>query len=61
MSDMAYKIMKNLIKKGKQSKEELTKKANVYYGAGQLTASQYMEIIELIGVDVAVNETDVSE
>lgn len=45
---MAYKLMKILIKNPKKTKEELTKIANVYYAAGQLTAEEYSEIIELI-------------
>lgn len=45
---MAYKLMMALIKKGKTSKEELTKKANVYYAAGQLSDDEYAEIMEII-------------
>jgi hypothetical protein len=45
---MAYKLMKTLINRGKTSKDELTKKANVYYAAGQLTDDQYEELMDLI-------------
>lgn len=44
---MAYNLMKALIRK-KKSKDELTKKANVYYAAGQLYDEEYTEIMELI-------------
>lgn len=43
-----YNLMMNVIKRGKLSKEELTKKANVFYMAGQLTDEEYMEIMQLI-------------
>ena len=45
---MAYKLMKILIKNQKKTKEQLAKMANVYYAAGQLTAEEYSEIMELI-------------
>jgi predicted transcriptional regulator len=45
---MAYKLMKTLIKRPNADKEVLTKKANVYYAAGQLTDEQYQEIMDLI-------------
>lgn len=45
---MAYKLLKSQIQKRRMSKEELTKKANVYYMAGQLTDNEYTEIMELI-------------
>jgi hypothetical protein len=40
--------MKTLINRGTQSKETLTKKANVYYAANQLNDEQYEEIMNLI-------------
>lgn len=43
-----YNLMMNVIKRGKLSKEELTKKANVFYVAGQLTDEEYTEIMQLI-------------
>lgn len=45
---MAYNLLKALIKKGTQSAAALTKKANVYFAAGQLTDEEYTEIVELI-------------
>ena len=45
---MAYNLMKILIKGGKKSAAELTKKANVYYAAGQLSDEEYTEIMALI-------------
>ena len=42
---MVYNLMLSLIKAKRKSKEELTKKANVFYAAGQLTDEQYTEII----------------
>lgn len=44
----AYKLMKKAIERGSQSKEELTKKANTFYMAGQLTEAEYNELIGLI-------------
>lgn len=44
---MACNLMKALIRK-KKSKDELTKKANVYYAAEQLSDEEYTEIMELI-------------
>lgn len=46
---MAYNLMKLLIKGGKKTTEELTKKANVYYAAGQLTDDEYTEVMYAIG------------
>lgn len=45
---MAYKLMKILIKNSKKTKEQLTKMANVYYAAGQLTDEEYTEVMGLI-------------
>lgn len=45
---MGYNLLKSLIKRGKKSKAELTRLANVYVAAGQLTEEEYMEIMELI-------------
>lgn len=45
---MAYNLMMSLIKRGKQTKAQLTKKANVYVAAGQLDDEEYLEIMELI-------------
>ena len=45
---MGYSLLKSLIKRGKKSKAELTRLANVYVAAGQLTEDEYMEIMELI-------------
>lgn len=45
---MGYNLMKALIKQGKKTKAQLTKFANVYFAAGQLTEDEYMEIMELI-------------
>ena len=44
----AYKLMMNVIRRGKLSKEELTKKANVFYVASQLTDEEYTEIMAKI-------------
>lgn len=46
---MPYRIMKSLISQGSRTKEDLLRKANVYYGAEQLTEEQYTEVIALIG------------
>lgn len=43
-----YNLMMNVIKRGKLSKEELTKKANVFYVASQLTDEEYTEIMAKI-------------
>lgn len=45
---MAYNLLKSQIKRGKMSKAELVKKANVFYMAGQLSDDEYTEIISLI-------------
>lgn len=45
---MAYNLMKALIKKGKKTPAQLTKMANVYFAADQLTEEEYAEIIEMI-------------
>lgn len=45
---MAYNLMLSLIKKGKKTKAQLTKMANVYVAAGQLTEEEYMEVMERI-------------
>ena len=45
---MGYGLLKSLIKRGKKSKAELTRLANVYVAAGQLTEDEYMEVMELI-------------
>lgn len=45
---MAYNLMLSLIKRGKKTKAQLTKMANVYVAAGQLTEEEYMEVMELI-------------
>lgn len=44
---MAYKLMKALINMRKPV-EELTRKCNVYYAAGQLTDDQYAELMGII-------------
>lgn len=43
-----YRLMMNAIKQGKLSKDELSKKANVFYMAGQLTEEEYTEIMAKI-------------
>lgn len=45
---MGYSLMLSLIRRGKKSKAELTKKANVYYAADQLDDEQYAEIMDMI-------------
>ena len=45
---MAYKLMLNLINKGKKTKERLATMANVYYAAGQLNDTEYEKVIALI-------------
>lgn len=45
---MGYTLLKPLINKGKKTKAQLTKMANVYFAAGQLTEEEYMEVMELI-------------
>lgn len=45
---MAYSLMVSLINRKKQTKAQLTKKANVYFAADQLNEEQYAEIMELI-------------
>lgn len=45
---MAYNLMLSLIKRNKKTKAQLTKMANVYVAAGQLTEEEYMELMELI-------------
>ena len=45
---MGYNLMLSLIKRGKKSKAQLAKYANVYLAAGQLTEDEYMEVMELI-------------
>ena len=45
---MAYNLLKAVIKTGKKTKAELTKIANVYLLAGQLSEEEYLEIVELI-------------
>lgn len=45
---MGYRLMLNLINGGKKSKEQLTKMANVYYAAGQLSDAEYEEVMALI-------------
>lgn len=45
---MAYNLLKSVIKTGKKTKAQLTRLANVYLMAGQLTEDEYMEIMELI-------------
>lgn len=45
---MAYNLLKSQIKRGKMSKVELTKKANVFYMASQLSDDEYTEIMALI-------------
>ena len=45
---MGYNLLKSLIKRNKKTKAELTRLANVYVAAGQLTEDEYMEIMELI-------------
>lgn len=44
----AYKLMMNVIRQGKLSKADLSKKANVIYMAGQLTDEEYTEIMAKI-------------
>ena len=46
---MPYKIMKSLISNSTRSNEELINMADVYYGAGRLTAKEYSEVVALIG------------
>lgn len=46
---MPYKIMKNLIRNGTRSKEELLNMADVYYAAGRLDQEQYIELVAEIG------------
>ena len=45
---MAYNLLKAVIKSKKKTKAELTKIANVYLLAGQLSEEEYLEIMELI-------------
>lgn len=45
---MGYSLLKSLINRGKKTKAELTRLANVYVAAGQLSQDEYMEIMELI-------------
>lgn len=45
---MAYNLLKAQIARGKMTKANLTKKANVFYMAGQLSDDEYTEIMELI-------------
>lgn len=45
---MAYNLMLSLIKRGKKTKAQLAKMANVYVAAGQLTEEEYMEVMELV-------------
>ena len=45
---MAYNLMKSLIKRNKKTKEQLTKMANVYYAADQLSETEYAEIMGMI-------------
>ncbi len=45
---MAYNLMVSLIKKGKKTPAQLTKLANTYFAAGQLTEDEYTEIMEMI-------------
>lgn len=45
---MGYTLLKSLINKGKKTKAELTRLANVYVAAGQLTEEEYMEVMGLI-------------
>ena len=42
---MAYNLLLALIRGNRKPKEELVKKANVFYAAGQLTDEQYTEIM----------------
>lgn len=51
MDEMAYKIMRNLIQNNTKSKDELLDMADVYYAAGRLSAEEYSEIVDLIGMD----------
>jgi len=45
----AYQLLKRAIERSNGSnKEDLTKKANTFYFAGQLTEEEYMELIGLI-------------
>lgn len=45
---MGYNLMKALIRANRKTKAQLTKYANVYYAAGQLSDEEYMEVMELI-------------
>lgn len=45
---LGYKIMKNLIKSGRQSKEQLLEKCDVYFGAGRMSDREYEELVALI-------------
>lgn len=45
---MAYNLMKILIRSKRKTVAELTKKANVYYAAEQLSDDEYTEIMEMI-------------
>lgn len=47
---MAFNLLKTQIKRGKMSKAELTKKANVFYMASQLSDDEYAEIMSMIDV-----------
>lgn len=45
---MGYNLLMSLIKRNKKTPAELTKLANVYVAAGQLSSDEYMEIMEII-------------
>lgn len=42
---LGYRIMRNLIKTGRQTKEQLLEKCDVYYGAGRMTSEEYEELV----------------
>lgn len=42
---LGYRVMKNLIKSGRQTKAQLLEKCDVYYGADRLTNEEYQELI----------------
>lgn len=45
----AYDLMKRSIQRSTSAnKPDLTRKANTFYAAGQLTDAEYLELIELI-------------
>lgn len=45
---IAYKLMTIAIRQGRYSKADLTRKANVFFMAGQMSDEEYAEIMEKI-------------